>query len=163
VHYCKKNSLHLLLGALAVYFARTAQKDAVVIGLPVQNRVNKTLKSNYRHQRCPISEISRAANLDLVRERLYDLSVSYEKHDHDLHFDTVQGESIPLLNNASQTPLTIFIREFHRDQDVQCDFVFNHAFFTTEEIKAFQARFLLLLEQILVQVLFYMRKTAINL
>jgi hypothetical protein len=27
---------HLLLGVLAVYFARTAQKDAVVIGLPVQ-------------------------------------------------------------------------------------------------------------------------------
>ncbi len=142
-----KNTVGLFTGISPALFSCHLSSTFVAL---IQ-QISKKLKANYRHQRCPVSEIGRAVGLNIIHERLYDISVSYEKHDHNFSFGKTSGYAVNFLNNASQTPLTLFIREFHRNQDIKCDFVFNHAFFTIEDIKAFQSRFLFLLEQVLAQ------------
>jgi len=174
---------HLLLGALYVYFTRTAQRDDFAIGLPVLNRanakfkktaglftgvsptlfnfgkdlsfaellqqINKTLKANYRHQRFPVSEINREVGLGLERSQLFDINLSYENHDNTMSFSGINGQLIPVLHHHEQTPLMIFVRDFHTQHDIEFDFVFNLAYFNTADIKALQARFVTILKAVL--------------
>jgi len=174
---------HLLLGALYVYFTRTAQRDDLAIGLPVLNRANaqfkqtaglftgvsptwfkfgressfvellqqikKTLQANYRHQRFPVSEINRAVGLGTSRSQLFDLNLSFENHDNDAEFAGTNGQLLPLLHHYEQTPLIIFVRDFHLQHDVEFDFVFNQAYFQPADIKALQARLVTILEAVL--------------
>jgi amino acid adenylation domain-containing protein len=176
----KATLFHLLLGALYVYFTRTAGRDDFAIGLPVLNRanakfkktaglftgvsptlfnfgkdlsfaellqqINKTLKANDHHQRFPASEINRAVGL---RSQLFDINLSYENHDSDACFAGVDGQFIKLLHHYEQTPLMIFVRDYHIRSDVKLDFVFNLAYFNTDDIKAIQARFVTILEAVL--------------
>ncbi len=62
-------------------------------------KINKTLKTNYRHQRFPISEINRELGLGLERSQLFDVNLSYENHDNDACFAGIDGKLIPLLHN----------------------------------------------------------------
>jgi len=111
--------------------------------------INKTLKANYRHQRFPVSEINRAVGLGRERSQLFDVNLSYESHDNTMSFNGIKGQLIPLLHNYEQTPLTIFVRDFHTEHDVEFNFVFNCAYFNTEDVKALQARFVTILEAVL--------------
>jgi non-ribosomal peptide synthetase component F len=176
---------HVLLGALYVYFTRTAQREDFAIGLPVLNRANarfrqtaglfvgvspavfqvsrdasfgellqhisKTLKANYRHQRFPVSELNRVVGLEQGRSQLFDVNLSYEQHDNSMMFGEVLGQLIPLLHGYEQTPLLLFVRDFHAHYAVHCDFVYNRAYFNAEEVHALQARFVTLLEAVLEQ------------
>ncbi|MDY6994446.1 MAG: amino acid adenylation domain-containing protein, partial [Pseudomonadota bacterium] len=112
-------------------------------------QLNTTLKANYRHQRFPLSEIKRM--IAQKRTQLFDISLSYERHDHDLFFNTTTGQTNPLLHGYEQTPFKIFVREFHIKQNVRFDFVYNYAYFNSDDIQALQARFVTLLEAILEQ------------
>ncbi|MCP4416633.1 MAG: AMP-binding protein, partial [Chloroflexi bacterium] len=180
----KATLFHVLLGALYVYFTRTAGRDDFAIGLPVLNRANanfkktaglftgvsptlfhfgnelsfvellqhihKTLKANYRHQRFPVSEINRAVGLGLERPQLFDISLSYENFDEeDGCFAGIDGQFIPLVHHYEQAPLMVFVRDYHIHYDVEFDFVFNLAYFNTDDIKALQARFVTILEAVL--------------
>jgi len=172
----KVTLFHLLLGAFYVYLTRIAQRDDFVIGLPVLNRanfkktaglfksmspvlfnfgkdlsftellqqINKTLKTNYRYQRFPVSKINQAVGLSSERSQLFDISLSYESHDNDTCFAGIDTQFIPLLNNYEQIPLNIFVRDTHND--VKLDFVFNFAYFNAGDIKALQARLVIILE-----------------
>jgi amino acid adenylation domain-containing protein len=100
------------------------------------------LKQDYRHQRYPVSELNREVVLQQTgRQQLFDLRVSYERHDHDVRFGTAPGHAVGLLNSWQQTPLTLFVREFHQAQDVKLDFVYNQACFKPEEVEAIARRF----------------------
>ncbi|HEY8099335.1 MAG TPA: amino acid adenylation domain-containing protein [Burkholderiaceae bacterium] len=176
---------HAILGALYVYFARTAQRDELVVGLPVLNRSNaifkstagmffgitparfsfgaelscgellqaigRELKQNYRYQRFPLSDLSRelrklAKQPGAMLHRLFDIAVSYERHDYACTFGSVSGKAIPLVNAQQQTPLELLVREFHASEAVQLDFVFHPAYFTPEDIELLQQRFIHILE-----------------
>lgn len=169
-------TFHVILGALYVYFVRTAQCDELVVGLPVLNRRNaaskataglfvgisparfefgvclsfgdllqaigRELKENYRHQRFPIGELSRAlGRVDAVGRALFDLSVSYERQDYESNFGAARGSAVALQNAHQQVPLTLFVREFHDNEAVQIDFVYHTAYFDGDEIEAIQKRF----------------------
>jgi amino acid adenylation domain-containing protein/non-ribosomal peptide synthase protein (TIGR01720 family) len=174
---------HLLLGALYVYFTRTAQRDDLAIGLSMLNRananfkkttglftgvsptlfkfdknlsfadllqqVNKTLKEDCRHQRFPVSEINRAVGLGLERSQLFDINLSYENHDNDACFAGINGQFTPILHHYEQTPLMIFMRDFHTQTDVKLDFIFNLSYFNRYDIQALQARFVTILKAVL--------------
>nr|VFK62767.1 MAG: Condensation domain-containing protein [Candidatus Kentron sp. UNK]VFK70647.1 MAG: Condensation domain-containing protein [Candidatus Kentron sp. UNK] len=47
--------------------------------------ISKELQKDYRHQRLPISEITRQTGLD--GHRVFDLTLSYAKHDYDANFN----------------------------------------------------------------------------
>jgi amino acid adenylation domain-containing protein len=111
--------------------------------------INKTLKTNYRHQRFPVSEINRLVGLGVERSQLFDVNLSYENYDYDACFDKLDSYPTAMLHPWEHTPLMIFVRDFHAQADVKFDFVFNLAYFNAEDIKALQARFVTILEAIL--------------
>lgn len=112
-------------------------------------QINKTLKTNYRYQRFPTSEISRTLGIKRERTQLFDIILSYENHDHDVHFADIHGQLTPLLHHYEQTPLMIFVRDFCIQNDVELDFVFNLAYFNSNEIQSLQARLVIILEALL--------------
>src|SRR5262249_38891810 len=112
--------------------------------------IARALKQDYRHQRFPVSELNREVVLQHTgRQQIFDLRVSYERHDHDVMFGAAPGRARALLNSYQPTPLTLFVREFHDDVDVDLDFVYNRAYFQREEIDAIQRRLLLVLNTVM--------------
>jgi len=103
--------------------------------------INKTLKANYRHQRFPVSEVNRAVSSGSERSVLFDVSLSYENHDYDAEFSGIGSHTTPLLHGFEQTPLMIFVRDFHAQSEVEFDFVYSLGFFDAAEVKALQGRF----------------------
>jgi natural product biosynthesis luciferase-like monooxygenase protein/amino acid adenylation domain-containing protein len=177
-------TFQVILALVYVYFARIAQREDIVIGIPVLNRSNAAhkgtsgqfvgispvrialpeelkfeevltalaaiLRKDYRYQRFPISEINRAIGLHQVdRPQLFDISVSYERHDHVVSFGSAKARSIAMLNGHQQTPLTLFFREFHQEEDVRIDFVYNTRYLNEDSILAMQRRFHSLLEAVM--------------
>ncbi len=110
----------------------------------------KELKQNYRNQRFPLSELNREVGLQKTgRKQLFDISISYEKHSYDASFDSSPIQVKTLLHGYEQTPLMIYLREFHDDEDVYIDFVYNLAYFNAKEIEQIQARIILILKHVL--------------
>ncbi|MFM8277089.1 MAG: amino acid adenylation domain-containing protein, partial [Cyanobium sp.] len=109
-------------------------------------KINATLKTVYRHQRFPASQIRRAAGVPPSCPRLFDLALSYENHDYQSGFSGIDGHFTALLHSWEQTPLQIFVRDFYADSDVRIDFVFNQAYFSVPEIRALQERIRVVLQ-----------------
>ena len=112
--------------------------------------VGRTLKSDYRHQKLPIGELYRATDFHQSGQRnLIDLQFNYAKHDHDTESGVFQGNTVALTNDSKQSPLIISVWEFHDDDEVQVDFVYNLAYLDTAEAKRIQSGFLQILEHVL--------------
>ncbi len=108
------------------------------------------LQKNYRYQRFPVSEITRSAGLYAQnRQQLFDIELSYEKHDYETYFDGRPAEAVTFTHGFNQNALTVFIREFHDNQDVRVDFDYNVGFFDEDEIERIKTRFEFLLSEIL--------------
>lgn len=109
--------------------------------------IGRELKQNYRHQRFPLSALHR--NLDHAnsgRQQLFDIGVSYERHNYEAAFGQARGMAIPLVNEYQTAPLMLYVREFHDDEAVLVDFVYNKAYFMQDEIASIQQRLLNLLD-----------------
>jgi amino acid adenylation domain-containing protein len=109
-------------------------------------RISSTLKTVYRHQRLPASEIRRAAEAHASSTRMFEVGLSYENHDYEAAFAGIDGLCTLLLHSWEQTPLQLFVRDFHAEQDIRVDFVYNQAYFTAGEIRALHERFRMVLE-----------------
>ncbi|WP_248731879.1 non-ribosomal peptide synthetase [Pseudomonas sp. MWU13-2517] len=110
--------------------------------------VRDQLKRDFRHQRFPLSEMNRELGLRRTdRGQLFDLSVSFEQDDHDLHYGDVQGRAIKVSNHHEPLPIAIHLRS-NRSQDSAClHCVYNEAYFQQDEVQALAQRFTWLLEQ----------------
>src|SRR6185312_14374831 len=105
--------------------------------------VARVLRQDYRYQRFPVSELNREMALQgSEHHHIYDLQLSYERHDYDMMFGDAPGYGRALLNSYQSSPLTVFVREFYDDEDVDLDFVYNLAYFRSWEIDAIQKRFI---------------------
>ncbi len=112
--------------------------------------ISQELKQNYRYQRFPISEINRQLGLQIEgRKQLFDITLSYEKHDYEANFNGNPVEALTLANGYEQTALNIYIREFNKNNDVRVDIEYNLSAFTESEIEQFKLRFKALLSNIL--------------
>jgi putative pyridoxal-dependent aspartate 1-decarboxylase len=141
-----KNTVGLFVGVSAARFVFGTDLSFKTL----LQSIGRSLKQNYRYQRFPISELNRELGLHQVgRKRLFDLSVSYEKHDYDAFFDAYPAQAKTLLHGYEQTPLMIYVREYHDDEDVDIDFVYNLAYFDATEIERIQSRFMLILDYVL--------------
>ncbi len=84
------------------------------------------LRNDYRHQNFPVSEIHRDLNLaSSGRARIYDLMFSLEPFDEDGVLHGASYATIPLHNGLAKTPLMIYVRDYHRDADVDVELNFN--------------------------------------
>ncbi len=112
--------------------------------------ISQELKQNYRYQRFPISEINRQLGLQAEgRKQLFDITLSYEKHDYEANFNGNPVEALTLSNGYEQTALNIYIREFNQNNNVRVDIEYNLGAFTESEIEQFKLRFKALLSNIL--------------
>src|SRR3569833_2005499 len=109
--------------------------------------IARVLRQEYRYQRFPVSELNREQALQgSDHHQIYDVQLSYERHDYVTMFGSAPGHGRALLNSYQAAPLTVFVREFYDDEDVDLDFVYNLAYFQSWEIDAIQKRFINILD-----------------
>ncbi|NJO18309.1 MAG: amino acid adenylation domain-containing protein [Thioploca sp.] len=115
-------------------------------------KIRQLLKSHYRYQRFPISELNREVGLNKTgRSPLFDISLSYHKFNYDTEFDGIKTCCIWLRQAWEQTPLVIYVYDFHVQTHVKLDFVYNLAYFTPVEIQALQSRLMTIVQAVLAE------------
>nr|UXB95008.1 non ribosomal peptide synthetase [Pseudomonas syringae] len=119
----------------------------------LMNTVGTQLRRTYRHQRFPIAELNRSLPLaQSGRRQLFDISLSFESFDGDVTYGQDTPARVLMLDNGyEQTPMAIFVRDYHPAEDVNLDFNFNTAYFTLEEVQRIQQRIFAMLEAVLEQ------------
>lgn len=86
------------------------------------NTLKDTIRSDFRHQKFPISEISSLYPLSRdYSGNLYDVTFSYEKQRYTLTFGAVRTTVQSLNGNQSNVPLAITIRDYHEDNPLLID------------------------------------------
>ncbi|HEW97759.1 MAG: hypothetical protein DRR16_17350, partial [Candidatus Parabeggiatoa sp. nov. 3] len=144
-----KETMGLFIGVSAAWFQFGTQLSF----RQLLKAIGKVLKSDYRRQRLPISELNRALGIHKMgRRQLFDLQLNYAKQEHVTEFEAFKTKSTTLTNDHEQTPLSISVWEFHENENVQVDFVYNLAYFDAAEIERIQSRFMLILEYVLTHV-----------
>jgi amino acid adenylation domain-containing protein/non-ribosomal peptide synthase protein (TIGR01720 family) len=110
--------------------------------------IRSELRQYYRYQQFPISEINRLCGVQAQgRRQLFDITFSFETFDFDTSLNGSPIEVVTLLNGFEQTPLAIFLRQYHEDLDIRVDFSYNLAAFDEHGIQAIIDRFPFILEQ----------------
>ncbi|PHN79746.1 non-ribosomal peptide synthetase [Pseudomonas syringae] len=119
----------------------------------LMNNIGTQLRRTYRHQRFPIAELNRSLRLAQTgRHQLFDVSLSFESFDGDVTFGCEDPARVLMLDNGyEQTPMAIFVRDYHPSEDIHLDFNFNTAYFTFEEVQRIQQRIFAMLEAVLNQ------------
>ncbi|MFC6338850.1 non-ribosomal peptide synthetase, partial [Pseudomonas karstica] len=118
--------------------------------LELMHTAGGQLRRCYRHQRFPIAELNRTLRLAQTgRRQLFDVSLSFESLDGDDQFGGTSSRVITMDNGYEQTPMAIFVRDYHPFEDVHLDFNFNTAYFSLEEARHLQQRIVSMLEAVL--------------
>ncbi|MDU9026065.1 amino acid adenylation domain-containing protein, partial [Pseudomonas corrugata] len=120
--------------------------------LDLMHAAGGQLRRCYRHQRFPIAELNRILRLAQAgRRQLFDVSLSFESLDGDDQFGGTSSTVITMDNGYEQTPMAIFVRDYHPFEDVHLDFNFNTAYYSVEEARLLQQRVVSMLEAVLEQ------------
>ena len=100
-----------------------------------------TLREAYRHRRFPLSEINRSAGLVASgRAQLFDVTLSFERHDYEATIEGRPVKTVPLTNSVTPLPLGIFVREFTRQDDVQIEFIHRTDCLSPREVEWLKQR-----------------------
>lgn len=91
--------------------------------------IKNQLKQDYRHQRLPLGKLIQELQLYSQKERLFNITLSYEKQDYSAHFKNTQTKVIPLSHQSERVALALYIREFDESEDVKIDFDYNLNYF----------------------------------
>ncbi|GEJ45764.1 non-ribosomal peptide synthetase [Chryseobacterium sp. ON_d1] len=89
----------------------------------------KQLMSDYRHQRYPLGKIVQDLKLYNEKDKLFNITFSYEKHNYADHFEGTVTTVLPLTNKSERVALAIYVREFDEDENIKIDFDYNTAYF----------------------------------
>lgn len=103
-----------------------------VLGLARQIAVD--LRSCYRHQRFPFSEIVRhCRTLDGFCHGVYDVTLVYRKLDYDIQFGGAPARTVTLDTQARDETLSIEVDEYNAAEDVNLFFNYNPQLISAEE------------------------------
>lgn len=111
--------------------------------------IKSQLRQDYRHQRLPLGRLIKERQLYNEKERLFNITLSYQKQDFSTNFLNTKTRVIPMDHEAERGALLIFIREFDLDQDVKIDFDYNLNYFDEAAILAVSKHFYTLLKEII--------------
>ncbi len=112
-----RNTMGMFVGVMAI--------DVVVAeGVTTKGllaSIAATMRQALRHPRYPLSELGRRlGTIKAGREGLFDLLLSFERHDYDVRFGTAQlRDSRQLFSGTARYPLSVTVCEFHEDEDVE--------------------------------------------
>ncbi|URC12220.1 amino acid adenylation domain-containing protein [Flavobacterium sp. B183] len=96
--------------------------------------IKTTLRHDYRHQRFPLGKLIQELQVFNEKERLFNITLSYEKQNYSNDFLHTHTQVIPLTHKSERVALAIYIREFDEDEDVKIDFDYNLNYFTETQI-----------------------------
>ena len=110
--------------------------------------IRDELKECYRHQRLPLGEILRAANIR--DKKIFEITLSYQKQDYGSQFTEGSTEVISFTHQSEMQALAVGVREFTQDKDVRVEFdyqleIFDEIF----SIESVTGHFKNILEQVL--------------
>ncbi|ASW74374.1 hypothetical protein IQ37_04735 [Chryseobacterium piperi] len=117
--------------------------------LELVEKIKTQLKQDYRHQRFPLGQLIKELNAFNQKERIFNITLSYEKQDYSSHFNNTQTRVIPLSHESERVALAIYIREFDEREDVKIDFDYNINYFKKDMIDQVTTHFQELLKDIL--------------
>ncbi|MBF4485715.1 non-ribosomal peptide synthetase [Flavobacterium sp. CSZ] len=92
------------------------------------------LRNDYRHQRFPIGKLIQELQLFQEKEKLFNITLSYEKQNYSSNFHGTATEVIPLSHQSERAALALYIREFDELKDVKIDFDYNLNYFNESAI-----------------------------
>ncbi|TDO73419.1 amino acid adenylation domain-containing protein [Flavobacterium chryseum] len=96
--------------------------------------IKNTLRNDYRHQRFPLGKLIQELQIFSEKERLFNITLSYEKQNYSNNFLHTQTQVIPLTHKSERVALAIYIREFDEQEDVKIDFDYNLNYFNEVQI-----------------------------
>ncbi|WP_264530511.1 amino acid adenylation domain-containing protein [Flavobacterium sp. N502540] len=111
--------------------------------------IKNQLKKDYRHQRLPLGKLIKELQLFSGKERLFNISLSYEKQNYSDNFCNTGTSVIPLSHQSERVALAIYIREFDASEDVRIDFDYNLNYFDDFEISRIVNHFENLIDSVL--------------
>ena len=117
------------------------------------NALIKTIKNqlrlDYRHQRFPLGKLIKELGLFQEKERIFNITLSYEKQDYTDNLLNTVTKPIPLPHHSELVALAVFVREFEKSEDVTLDFDYNFNYFNESEINAVTTHFQQLIKEII--------------
>nr|WP_315254469.1 amino acid adenylation domain-containing protein [uncultured Flavobacterium sp.] len=112
--------------------------------------IKNQLKQDYRHQRLPLGKLIQELQIFNQKERLFNITLSYEKQNYADDFKNTKTRVIPLSHQSERVALAIYIREFDELEDVKIDFDYNLNYFDDSRITEVVHHFENLINAILV-------------
>ena len=99
------------------------------------DNIRSFLRQDYRHQRFPLGEMKRIAGLQPNnKEHLFEVYLSYERHDYNECFADSQTSCVPLYSGQQKVPLIIYVREYDEHSDIKIDFDYNLSYLDDETV-----------------------------
>lgn len=146
VHYDKVLGMFISLSPLVLRFSQTENIYQIL------NLCRLSLNKLYRHRRFPISEISKRLKLlQNGRDTLFDILLSYEKHDYSSLIGNATISAKQQFSGVSRYPLAVTICEFNDCDDVEVIFEGAENCFTDEDLKLLAERSLAIVQQMIKQ------------
>ena len=115
----------------------------------LQNCTNR-LRELYRHRRFPLADTcKRLKLLQSGQNTLFDIVLSYEKHDYSAAYGTASVIAKQQFSGVARFPLAVTICEFSNVDDVEVIFEGAENCFTAEDLQFLADHMLLILQQML--------------
>ena len=111
--------------------------------------IKNQLRQDYRHQRFPLGKLIQELQIFQEKEKLFNITLSYEKQDYANNFGITKTTVIPLSHQSERVALAIYIREFDENEDVNIDFDYNLNYFDASSISQVTTHFENLLKDVL--------------
>ncbi|WP_103071067.1 non-ribosomal peptide synthetase [Aquimarina sediminis] len=110
--------------------------------------IKQQLRQDYRYQRFPLGKLVQELDAFKDKDRLFNITLSYEKQNYADHFENTKTKVIPLSHRSERVALAVYIREFDEQDDVKIDFDYNLSFFDENSIKQVVTHFEQLISEI---------------
>ncbi|MFP7658499.1 condensation domain-containing protein [Chryseobacterium proteolyticum] len=107
------------------------------------------LRNDYRYQRFPLGKLIQELQLFHEKERLFNITLSYEKQNYSTNFQNTVTEVIPLSHRSERVALALYIREFDESKDVKIDFDYNLNYFDNSGITSIVNHFEALIDEVI--------------
>ncbi|MCD0465159.1 non-ribosomal peptide synthetase [Flavobacterium sp. ENC] len=114
-------------------------------------QIKNQLRNDYRHQRFPLGKLIQELQVFTEKEKIFNITLSYEKQNYATDFMNTKTRVIPLTHQSERVALAIYIREFDESEDVKIDFDYNLNYFNEVRITQLVHHFENLLQHILVR------------
>ncbi|WP_212004588.1 non-ribosomal peptide synthetase [Chitinophaga sp. HK235] len=105
-------------------------------------------KRDYRHQNYTIGDLSRRLKINAADDHLVEVVVNYAALDFELDFgEDLQAVFSDVPNNSGRYPLEFWWRDYSEHHPLQIKIDFQLQYFTTDEVRLFLQRILLIFSQ----------------